>query len=380
MTRRLVMLIAVLAFAASPADVGAELRGQKAQKAPAAQKTPLHFYLAKGEANACGEGCSEWIAAEGYFDGGAPGRIYALLKRHGGRNLPIYFHSPGGDGRAAMAMGRQLRQLGVTMGVGKTIPRSCTSAADQSEACRAAKRSTQAVAADWRPDGICNSACVYALIGAKVRHVPPSARLGIHAARTTMFRKYSDGRVQQVSVKQAPVLIKTKAAEFDTQLRRYVRDMGIDVMLFDAAAKIPHESIQYLSRDQIAAFGIDRREYTDTPWFVSQFSNNTTYVSKWIVDAKGPERKDYRVSIVLLTCSSAYRASIRYLRGLASDEVGRPVTATFSIGTHKARFSLRGDGEQAGCRRHRGPVFLRLHLCSVRCSRGGGGARSHCGH
>jgi hypothetical protein len=343
MTRWLVMLAVALALS-SATHAGAQSRGEKAQKAPAAQKAPLHLYLAKGEADACGEGCSEWIAAEGYFDSGAAGRVSAFLKRQGGRKLPIYFHSPGGDGMAAMAMGRQLRQLGVTMGVGKTIPRRCTSAADQSDACRAAKRSTQAVASDWRPDGICNSACVYALIGAKVRHVPPAARVGVHAARTTMFRKYSDGRVQQVSPNQAPALINAKAAEFDAQLRRYVRDMGIDVRLFETSAKVPHEDIYYLSRDQIAAFGIDRREYADAPWFVSQFSNNTSYVSKWIVEARGPGRKDYRVSVVLFTCSSAHHASIRYLRGLASDEVGRPVTAIFSIGKHTARFSLKGNG------------------------------------
>jgi hypothetical protein len=147
-----------------------------------------------------------------------------------------------------------------------------------------------------------------------------------------------------VSAKQAPALVNAKAAEFDAQLRRYIRDMGIDLRLFETSAKVPHEQVYYLSRNEIAAFGIDRREYADAPWFVSQFSNNTPYVSKWIVEARGPERKDYRVSVVLFTCSSAYHASIRYLRGLASDEIGRPVTATFSIGKHTAQFALNGNG------------------------------------
>src|SRR5262252_7974021 len=30
---------------------------------------PMIFFVAKGERNACGLGCSEWIAAEGMFDG-----------------------------------------------------------------------------------------------------------------------------------------------------------------------------------------------------------------------------------------------------------------------------------------------------------------------
>ena len=30
---------------------------------------PMIFFLAKGERDACGPGCSEWIAAEGMFEG-----------------------------------------------------------------------------------------------------------------------------------------------------------------------------------------------------------------------------------------------------------------------------------------------------------------------
>ena len=86
--------------------------------------------------------------------------------------------------------------------------------------------------------------------------------------------------------------------------------MGIDTALMDASLKIPHEDIRYLSRGEIAAFGIDRREFAETPWFFIQFPNNTAYVSKWIVEARGPERKDYRVSVVLLQMLE--RAPCRY--------------------------------------------------------------------
>jgi hypothetical protein len=124
MTRRLSMLVAVLAVAASAAGVGAETRGQEQKAAQVQAKSPFQIYVAKGEANACGEGCSEWIAVEGHFDGGAGGRMRAFLKRHGARKLPIYFHSPGGDGGAGMAIGRLLRERGVTAGVGTTVPRA----------------------------------------------------------------------------------------------------------------------------------------------------------------------------------------------------------------------------------------------------------------
>ena len=106
MARWLAMIVAALVLACA-AHARAEPRAQKApaQKAP---QVPLHLYLAKGEANACGEGCSEWIAVEGFFDAGAAGRAQAFLRRYGARKLPAFFHSPGGNTDAAMATNRRV--------------------------------------------------------------------------------------------------------------------------------------------------------------------------------------------------------------------------------------------------------------------------------
>jgi hypothetical protein len=344
MTRWLVMLAAVLVLACA-ANAGAA-PAQKAQKdspdpkAPAVRDLPLHLYLAKGEANACGEGCSEWIAVEGRFDLGSASRAVAFLKRHAARKLPVYFHSPGGNGPDAIAIGRQLRQLGITVGVGATVPRGCATVRDTSTACGAAKRSPQPVVAEWRPDATCSSACVWALLGGKVRHVPPSARLGVHSGKMTLTRRWSDGRVQQVSPQEA--VHRARTAEGVANARRYIREMGIDTALMDAALKIPHENIRYLSRDEIAAFGIDRREFAETPWFSTQFASGSRYVSKWIVEAKGAERKHYRVSVASLTCSNPLQVTIHYMRGVASDEVAAPAAATVSLGERMSTLYFRG--------------------------------------
>jgi hypothetical protein len=350
MTRWFVLLAAGVALLCTD-DVGAQTRAQKApmqkapaQKGPAAHGLPLHVYLAKGEANACGEGCSEWIAVEGRFDSGSTGRVIAFLQRHGARKLPVFFYSPGGDGRAAIAIGRFLRARGMTAGVGKTVPIACTSASDMAAACRAAKRSAQAVAAEWQPDGVCNSACVFAVIGGKARQVPPSARLGVHSVKLTLFRKHADGRVYTLSASEAPSLHKTRVSQFNAELRRYIVEMGIDAKLFDAAARIPHEDVHYLSRDEIAGYGIDRREFAETPWFIVQYSNNnTTYLNKWIVEARGPERKDHRISLVMMGCGQQQRVRMQYVRGLASGEVSGPVSVTVSIGDRKISLSMSGD-------------------------------------
>jgi hypothetical protein len=309
-------------------------KGQKPQKAPVPKDTPLHLYLAKGEPNACGEGCSEWIAAEGSFDGAAPARVQTFLKRHGARKLPVYFSSPGGSGNAAMEIGRQFRRLGITVGVGTTIPRGCASGGDQSEGCRAAKRSAQAVPAEWRPDSRCSSACVWALAGGKARHVPPAARLGIHSPKFSVTRRYSDGRVQQLSPKEFSTLHKNKAAAHLVDTRRYLREMGIEGALLDAALKIPHESIHYLSRNDIAAYGIDRRKFDETRWLIVTTRNDQMVLTKWLVEAIGEDRKDYRVSTIWLACAGPRRASIRFWRSVPDRASGKQA-ATFLLGKQK---------------------------------------------
>lgn len=354
---RWVAVIAAALTLAYGADAGAQPQTQKAtadQKAAPAKKAapapqpPLHIYLAKGEPNACGEGCSEWIAVEGRFDIDAAGRVNAFFKRHGGRKLPVYFHSPGGVGPAAYAIGRQLRKLGITTGAGKTIPQGCASADDRSNGCNAAKRSAQAVVAEWRPDATCSSACIWALIGGRVRHVPPSAQLGVHAAKLTLRHKYPDTHVEMLAAKRLAASYKSRMAEVDAQARRYIREMGIDDALLDAALKVPHDTIRYLSRNEIAGYGIDRREFLETRWLPVQQSIMRVHVHKWIVVAKGADRKDYRASLLALACSQSQweHARMTYSRGLS--EAGRSVSAMISIGGHKAVFSLSGRLTQVG--------------------------------
>jgi hypothetical protein len=314
------------------------------QKAAPAQQSPLRIYLAKGEANACGEGCSEWIAVEGWFDRNAAERVSAFLKRHDARKPPVYFDSPGGSGAAAFAIGRQLRKLGFATGAAKTIPRGCTSADDSSKACSTAKHSPPAVVAQWRPDANCSSACVYALLGGKERHVPASARLGVHSAKLELTRRLPDGRVEQVTAQQAPSLHRTRADEINVLIRLYLREMGIDAALMEPIQKTPHEGVHYLSRDEIAAYGIDRSTYTETGWLSSQTAKGTTLLTKWIVELRGPDRKEYRTSIIALSCSQARRVTIVYLRGLASDEIGRSLAVTLWFGNEKVQLVSTGEG------------------------------------
>jgi hypothetical protein len=51
------------------------------------------FYVAHGPADACGPGCSDWIAAEGAVQWDSYKRLIAILDRQAGRKLPVVIHS-----------------------------------------------------------------------------------------------------------------------------------------------------------------------------------------------------------------------------------------------------------------------------------------------
>jgi len=321
-----VILLALVGPAAAEADrPGKSAPKSKPQSSPIT--TPIVFYPAKGQPDACGPGCSEWIAAEGQFDVGAPQRLRTFLTKLGGRKLPIFFHSSGGLQEQAVAIGRLLREREMTAGVSRTIPAGCVGATD--EACRTLKRSGQTLDAELRSVASCNSACVYALIGGKVRQVPPGARLGVHAGRLIQLR--SDGRVQFISHSSSPSGDKAKVAEMNAHLQRYLREMRMDAGLFELASKVPHEQIHYLSRDEIARFGIDQREFQESRWMVMEVQPQPFSIFKFVAEAKGAGRKEFRTSVIRVACATSGRVLTGYLRGLGSDETGAARSIKFAL-------------------------------------------------
>src|SRR6476661_7471637 len=101
------------------------------------QRQPMLFFVAKGEPNACGPGCSEWIAAEGRFEGPQVERRFRdLLDSLKGRNLPIVFNSLGGVIGEALVLGRILRERRMAASVGESYPEGCKARIAADESCR----------------------------------------------------------------------------------------------------------------------------------------------------------------------------------------------------------------------------------------------------
>src|SRR4051812_43485887 len=78
------------------------------------------FYVARGAA-ACGQNCSEWIAAEGTVQWDTHKRLLNILDRQAGRKLPVVIHSWGESNLSvATSLGRILRGRGIDTTAGTT--------------------------------------------------------------------------------------------------------------------------------------------------------------------------------------------------------------------------------------------------------------------
>jgi len=232
------------------------------------------FVVATGEPNACGRGCTEWIAGEGRFDEGAAQRFREFLAVLAKRNLPIFFNSDGGLLREAVQIGLILRENRMTTGVARTVPEGCHLGFPLDDGCRRLMQSKREHKARLYFGGArCASACVYAMVGASTRHVDPGATLRIHSG--------VGGEIDKT----------------ENSLRRYVMRMGVDPALVDAAAKIPSRTFRGLSRGEIERFGIETRGVYETPWFAFHGPAGEFLLLKSVTYPTGDTGDQYRTRL-----------------------------------------------------------------------------------
>ena len=244
-------LAVVAGFAAGAANVAA-------QTPDPAMARPIVFYLAHGEANACGPGCSEWIAAEGKIEGGAVGRLQHLLARLSKPLPPLFMNSPGGQVNGSIDLGRLVRARRLTVTVGHTVPLDCDRDPLSAKSCAAQISAGQTIEARLDPTTtMCNSGCVYVLAGGSTRLIPPWTSLGIHEVGYIP----TAGRPEPTKL---AIMVGKQIA--DDHLRAYIREMGIDQRLLTEAFAVPFSSVARLSREDAVRFGLDRREFAETPW------------------------------------------------------------------------------------------------------------------
>jgi hypothetical protein len=265
------------------------------------KQQPLMFFVATGPANACGPGCSSWIAADGYFDSDAGKRFRDFLNEPARRELPVFFNSLGGVASQAVAIGLAMREYRMRAGVARTMPESCRAAPGLNDACRKLVLAGSDQKAKLLPAGShCASACVYALLGASVRQVAPTAELGVHSIRFIWALS-----------NRSPIGPPPRTDSVDSVLRNYMVEMGVDPGLIDAAGKVSPDRIHWLTRPEISKFGIESRDFYETPWATLQETPSIFSVSKsWSrMEPSGEERT--RVIRIRCATPSGYLLSYR---------------------------------------------------------------------
>ena len=218
-------LALLAASAATNAALNAAL-GQTTTRPPVggfgSQPDAMIFYVAHGADNACGPGCSDWIAAEGIVQWDSYKRLIAILDRQS-RKLPLVIHVWGrSDLKVATGLGRILRDRGFDTMDGATDVAAC---AGKSEAdCFALKRSGGPLEATLdTKDAICDVACVLILAGGVHRTLHQATRVILSGTeiRNRLGLNVSDEHRSGLT------------AIFGEQSRVYLREMGIDTELLD---------------------------------------------------------------------------------------------------------------------------------------------------
>ncbi len=358
------VLSTCLAAAAMPLAV----RAQPAL--PAKAPDPMVFYIAKGGPDACGPGCQEWIAADGDIDPNAGVRFWELLRRIGNaRKPPVYFHSRGGSVLAGLEIGRLLRGRGLTSGVGLTVPAECDRRSPADAACEQLKRSGRELAAELNTlAGGCASACVYTVLGGTVRDIRAGARLGVHdtSPAATVKRFDESGHlVDEPQVLSAEAVGRNHDA-YQNLLGRYLEIMGISPDLLAAAQAVGPDKLHFLTRAEIVAFGIDRRERVESTWSLTDRPAGLDAVK--VVEARAGESGAFHAAMLTLTCRDARTVRLRYEHEIGGDDASASSALRLTAGERSFPLMRLGGLAQAPNGRPRESHGAELPLAALAAS------------
>lgn len=299
----------------------AQTTDPKAPPAIAPMPATMDFYLARGQAEVCGPGCNEWIAAEGKIDPGAASRLRRLLAKLGKRRPPIFLNSPGGMIVGALELGRLIRDQKLEVSIAGTIPVGCNREKLFEQSCEMQKRSGQEPEAELDPTAaMCNSACVYALAAGIVRLVPPGVRLGIHDVGfdfATLPRGARVGEAKKVA---------------HERIQEYLHEMGIDEALYRETLAIPFESKRYLERDELIRLRIDRREFGETAW--QFFGGPPLAVSKGFFARTDRDPSPFLTAFVIVGCGTGQTVRMALARILSDSSDNKAASVGMSIDGH----------------------------------------------
>ena len=185
------------------------------------------FYVAHGPQGACGQGCSDWIAAEGTVEWDTHKRLISILDRNAGHRFPVVIHARGESNlNVAVSLGRILRDRGIDTMAGATEVGDCNG--KQEIECFALKRPGGPLEAKLNlTDQRCDLGCVLMLAGGVHRSLPQGTRVILSgmSIHNRLAPNVSDERREGLTTL------------YSGRFHLYFRDMGVDQALLDIVDK-----------------------------------------------------------------------------------------------------------------------------------------------
>ena len=179
-----------------------------------------------GSQSECARNCPLVIVAEGEIRADTPARFRAFVesqRRNPRFHAVVILNSPGGVVEASMMLGRMFRATNVLAIVARPLQ---------------GQQSGTRLAA-----GRCYSACVYALMGAAKRVVPPQSNVGIHRMHLDERGRGAVAGVPARRVYGTPAWVE--------RLSNYAWEMGISRDLIATAETIEPEKIRVLTQSEL---------------------------------------------------------------------------------------------------------------------------------
>jgi hypothetical protein len=179
---------------------------------------PMHFELrVQGPADICGKACKLLISASGAITAETPRDFKLFAQGRDLTNATVVLDSDGGSVIGAIALGREVRRLGLSTMVGRTVDIKSTS--DE-------KRATLS------PRGDCESMCAFVMLGGVHRIVPPEAQVMVH--QIWLGDRRDDPTAANYSAEDL-VLVQRDIG----RLAQFTVEMGASIDLLDLALRIP---------------------------------------------------------------------------------------------------------------------------------------------
>lgn len=216
----------------------------------------------EGPAEQCRQHCRTWISATGVISESTVRDFESFAKTFDLRGATLVLDSEGGSVLATLAVGRIIRNLGMTTSVGKTnVLPSLDGAAPR---------------ATLLPKANCESMCAFMLLGGVRRYVPPGAHVLVHQiwlgskSKRALESSYSADEFRLV---QRDI----------GSLARYTIEMGADIRLIETALRVPPwEPLYELSADELRSMRVatvDQLFEPDIPNAVPVASPSTALTS-----------------------------------------------------------------------------------------------------